>query len=56
MLPSPSWHRTDLRSSGQVDACVDAFLDADAFQRLPDVPREFLASGGGSLGGSVALW
>ncbi|CAK9075130.1 unnamed protein product [Durusdinium trenchii] len=29
----------------QVDACVDAFLDADAFQRLPDVPREFLASG-----------
>eukprot|EP00913_Durusdinium_trenchii_P021795 g20478.t1 len=29
----------------EVDACVDAFLDADAFQRLPDVPREFLASG-----------
>jgi len=29
----------------QVDACVDAFLDGEAFDRLPDVPLEFLASG-----------
>jgi biotin carboxylase len=30
----------------QVDACVDAFLDAEAFDRLPDVPPSpFLAAG-----------
>ncbi|CAE7241682.1 ddaF [Symbiodinium natans] len=29
----------------QVDACVDAFLSAEAFERLPDVPPPFLASG-----------
>lgn len=32
-------------STCQVDACVDAFLDGEAFDRLPDVPLEFLASG-----------
>ncbi|CAK9098287.1 unnamed protein product [Durusdinium trenchii] len=29
----------------QVSACVDAFLSEEAFERLPDVPSEFLASG-----------
>ena len=29
----------------QVDACVDAFLSAEAFRKLPDVPPPFLASG-----------
>ena len=29
----------------QVDACVDAFLDAKAFNGLPDVPPAFRASG-----------
>merc|ERR1711877_5975 len=30
----------------QVDACVDAFLDVNAFDRLPDVPPSpFFASG-----------
>eukprot|EP00490_Sorites_sp_Unknown_P029638 CAMPEP_0114664610 /NCGR_PEP_ID=MMETSP0191-20121206/29109_1 /TAXON_ID=126664 /ORGANISM="Sorites sp." /LENGTH=146 /DNA_ID=CAMNT_0001907183 /DNA_START=1 /DNA_END=441 /DNA_ORIENTATION=+ len=29
----------------QVDACVDAFLDAEAFAKLPDVPQQFQASG-----------
>merc|ERR1712203_486474 len=30
----------------QVSACVDAFMDAEAFDRLPDVPPSpFLASG-----------
>lgn len=29
----------------QVDACVDAFLDENAFAGLPDVPLPFQASG-----------
>eukprot|EP00972_Heterocapsa_arctica_P079448 11709663-Heterocapsa_arctica.AAC.1 len=30
----------------QVDACVDVFVNANAFERLPDVPPSpFLASG-----------
>ncbi|CAJ1378522.1 unnamed protein product [Effrenium voratum] len=29
----------------QVDACVDAFLDAEAFHRLPEVPPPFQAAG-----------
>ena len=30
----------------QVDACVDAFLNANAFERLPDVPSSpFMAAG-----------
>merc|ERR1712203_960008 len=34
----------------QLDACVDAFVDANAFERLPDVtPSPFMAAGQGVM-------